>query len=918
MSLRFVRSTLAVLAVLLVAPSLPAQGTGRIVGRIIDESNGSGLTDVQIQVVGTTLFTVSGVDGRYSIPNVPEGSVSLLARRIGVSPKTVTGILVIAGKSVEQDIALSSVQIQLEAVTVSASVERGTVADALDAQRKASNIINSITSEQIAKSPDGDAAQAVQRVSGVTVQDGKYVFVRGLGDRYTTASLNGARIPSPEPEKKIVPLDLFPSSLIQSVTTSKTFTADQPGDFSGASVDIKTKEFPANRVVTFSTGFGVGDAVTGRSLAFAPHVGGDLFAMGGRQRSVPTSLLAAGELDATPSPDAVNGMLNDLRNAWSTRPRQAVGNGSMGVTVGGSDPVLGHDVGYVFSGTYGYSEEARVDLRRGLAFAATADQVAEVDRFEGQFGRTSAQFGGIANLSTLVGTRTRIALNNTYNRTMDNEGRAEQGFSANLAAPLEIERLRYVERVIRSSQLGLTHELSDAHRIEYSLTSSGVARREPDRSEVVYTRSEIDPGAAPRWLGGSTEAAVRTFGDLDESALEARFDYKFTFGFGGQPRSVKVGVLNRRVDRTADNRVFSLQSFTLSEADRQLRPQEIFDGRFTSPGMNNFRVVPLSQGGSYTAEDRLSAAYVMTDYALNDRYSVVLGARYEASRVRVLASPTVGAATVTTPSFSDVLPSLALNVRLTENQALRFAASQTLSRPEYRELAPIQYREVIGFDNVRGNPDLVRTLVRNADIRWEWYPSRSEILSVSFFGKQFDNPIERVYLGTSGTRIISFQNANGASNYGVELEARKELGGLARILDPVVVFTNVTVMNSRIELDEERASLTRANRPMVGQAPYVLNTGITYTAPTSSASATILFNRVGRRIQDAGEIPLPDVYEEARNVLDLSLRVPLMSRVGVRFDAKNLLDAPYRFTQGPVVRESWRAGRVYSVGLSWQ
>src|SRR5690606_21593676 len=153
--------------------------------------------------------------------------------------KTVTGLIVVAGKSVEQDIAMVSAGFQLQALTVTASAERGTVADALDAQRNAANIINSITSEQISKSPDGDAAQAVQRVSGVTVQDGKYVFVRGLGDRYTTSALNGARIPSPEPEKKVVPLDLFPSSLIQSVTTAKTFTPDLQGDFAGASVDIK-------------------------------------------------------------------------------------------------------------------------------------------------------------------------------------------------------------------------------------------------------------------------------------------------------------------------------------------------------------------------------------------------------------------------------------------------------------------------------------------------------------------------------------------------------------------------------------------------------------------------------------------------------------------------------------------------------
>jgi outer membrane receptor for ferrienterochelin and colicin len=918
MTSRIVRTILSLVALALLAPAAMAQGTGRIVGRIIDEATGLGMTDVQIQVVGTTLGGLSGVEGRYTLPNIPEGTVSLLVRRIGYAPKTVTGIVVIAGKATEQNIAVSAANVQLQAVTVEASAERGTVAEALDAQRKAAGIINSITSEQIAKSPDGDAAQAVQRVSGVTVQDGKYVFVRGLGDRYTTSSLNGARIPSPEPEKKVVPLDLFPSSLLQSVTTSKTFTPDLPGDFSGASVDIKTKEFPANRVTTFSTSFGTGDAIMGRDLAFAPAANGDLFAAGGSARRVPQSALLLDDIDANPNAAQTNAIVNGFRNAWSARQRTGAGNGSAGFSVGGSDPVLGRDIGYLVSGTYGYSQETRTGLRRALALANTATDVAEVDRYDGDFGRSSVLWGGLANFSTMFGTNTRVSLNNTYNRTMDNDARREAGYSQNLQLPLDIERLRYVERSVRSSQLALTHEFTDAHRLEYSLTSSGVTRVEPDRSEIVYARNEADPTAAPVWLGGSTEAAVRTFGDLAENALEGRVDYKYTFGFGILPRYLKVGALARSVDRDADNRVYSLQSTALSTAERALRPEEIFGGQFTGEGESNFRVVPLAQGGSYRATDRLLAGYAMADYAVSERWSVIAGARVEQSVVQVDAFPTVGDAIRTRPTFTDVLPSLAVTLRLTESQNLRVAASQTLSRPEYRELAPIQFREVIGFDNVIGNASLVRTLVQNADIRWEWYPSNSEIVSVSLFGKQFQDPIERVYLGTSGTRIITFQNAPSATNYGVELELRKELGTVAPVLEPWSFFSNVTVMRSRIELDAQAASLTNADRPMVGQSPYVVNTGLTYTGSRSGVSATLLFNRVGRRIQDAGEQPLPDVYEESRNVMDLSLRVPLLDNVGLKLDAKNLLDAPYRFTQGPVVRETWRVGRIYSIGMTWR
>ncbi|MFM8567058.1 MAG: carboxypeptidase regulatory-like domain-containing protein, partial [Gemmatimonadota bacterium] len=244
-------SALAVRAALAQTPT-----SGRIVGRVIDAATGAGLSDAGIQVVGTTLGTMSGVEGRFTLGAVPAGTVTLQVRRIGYAPKTITGIFLDAGKTVQQDVSLSAANVQLAAQVVTASAERGSVNDALDAQRTSTNVVSSITAEQMAKSPDGDAAQAVGRVSGVSVQDGRYVFVRGLGDRYTQTSLNGARIPSPEPEKKVVPLDLFPAGLLQTITTIKTFTPDQPGDFSGAQVDIQTREFPTQRTWAFSSSTG--------------------------------------------------------------------------------------------------------------------------------------------------------------------------------------------------------------------------------------------------------------------------------------------------------------------------------------------------------------------------------------------------------------------------------------------------------------------------------------------------------------------------------------------------------------------------------------------------------------------------------------------------------------------------------------
>ena len=242
---------------------------------------------------------------------------------------------------------------QLETHVVTAEIERGSVNAALDAQRNATGIVNAVTAEQIQKSPDRDAAEAVQRVSGVTVQDGKYVYVRGLGERYTTASLNGARIPSPEPEKRLVPLDLFPAGLLQTVTTSKTFTPDQPGDFSGASLEIKTREFPGQRQISYSASVGYNSVATGKAMIGAPRTGMEWAGFAGDERTLPAPVAATRGQIFYP-------VRRRRRISWSHRsgirgrPRASTERRTprSRAAFGGSDPLFGRTIGYTASLSY--------------------------------------------------------------------------------------------------------------------------------------------------------------------------------------------------------------------------------------------------------------------------------------------------------------------------------------------------------------------------------------------------------------------------------------------------------------------------------------------------------------------------------------------------------------------------------------
>ena len=324
-------------------------------------------------------------------------------------------------------------------------------------------------------------------------------------------------------------------------------------------------------------------------------------------------------------------------------------------------------------------------------------------------------------------------------------------------------------------------------------------------------------------------------------------------------------------------------------------------------------------GGNYTAEDQVLAGYVQAEVPLSPRLQLIGGARVENWQLDVTSLTTQGVPSLAQPRNTDVLPSLAATYRLSSDQNLRASVSQTLSRPEYRELSNAPYFEQVGFYVTIGNPNLERALIQNFDLRWEWFPRAGEVLSVGLFAKHFDQPIEKVIIQAAGANTLSFVNANSATNLGVELEARKTLDFLGSAFRTTALFANATFMSSKISVGNEGVSaLTNPDRAMVGQSPYVVNAGLNWSSPQDGWNASLLYNIVGRRIVEAGTGGLPDAYEEARNLLDLAVQVPVTQQLRFRADARNLLDAPYRMTQGDVVRQRYLTGRVFAFGFTWE
>ncbi|HEU0013363.1 MAG TPA: TonB-dependent receptor [Longimicrobium sp.] len=896
-------------ALLLAAAPLAAQATGAVTGRVVDAATGRPLPAARVAVPGAARAASAGVDGRYTITGVPAGAQSLTVTLLGYATKTVTGVQVPAGGTATQDVSLSAAAVVLEALTVSATRERGTVSQALDAQRTATGIVNATTAEQIARSPDANAAQAVQRVSGVTVQDGRYIFVRGLGERYTTTSLNGTRLPSPETDRKVVPFDLFPSGLLQSVTTAKTFTPDLSADFSGAHVDIRTREYPSRPVFALNTSLGFNTAATGQGMPTGPSSGSEWLAYAGAERELPDAVRALGDFRGVPQAE-INRAARAFRNVWTPRTGEGRPLANGGFSLGGESPLFGHDVGYVFSGSYASSHE----LRRGeKRMVVAGDPVRVINRFEGQTGRSSVLWGGVANLSTRLGGHTRLSLDNLYNRSADSEAHLDSfGELPDYDHPVRRSWLSFVERSVRSNQLRAEHRLFGGHELQWQVTNAEVTRDEPDRTDLLFVSDPEGRYAVEAFTG---TGARRSFSELRERSWTQGADYRFGLG----SLQVKMGGLLRRTDRGVDLRSYGFSLFGLSADEYLLSPEQLFDGRYAADGSSNLRIQNNSDGGRYQARDRIRAGYVMLEQPIG-RLRVVGGARYEAWDLDITARPiNESAEQAYAYRNGDVLPSLALNWKLGDVQNLRLSVSQTLARPEYRELVPFLQRNPVGDLNFVGNDSLRRSLVRNLDLRWERYPANGEVLSIALFAKQFDSPIEQIQIATSGASVLTFVNTERAVNYGVETEVRKSLEMLGGVFHRFDAFVNATVMHSRIRVGNAgRSALTNSDRPMVGQAPYVVNAGLTWADADRGASATLLYNVVGRRIVSTGVTPTPDTYEEPRHVLDFSVQARLGRAMTAKLNARNLLDAPYRQTAGGYDRLRYTTGRVFSLGLGWQ
>ncbi|MDT8340047.1 MAG: TonB-dependent receptor [Longimicrobiales bacterium] len=937
---RFLRSTLrrslrgSLLCIGLLSASAglldAQQATGRIVGRVLNSENAGPVQSAQVFISELGIGALTSQDGRYVVRDVPAGVHDLQIQSLGFAAKTVTGLTVLAGQTATLDVQLAPAAIEVAGITVSAAAERGSTTSLLTERRRAPTVSDAIGRDQISRSPDGDAAAALRRVPGLTVVDGKYAYVRGLGERYSSTTLNDAPLASPEPDKKVIPLDLFPSGLLESIVTAKSYSPDQPGDYAGGLVRLRTRDFPANRIFSVTVGGGWNSEATfdtglgysaGESLSFLGFDEG--------QRALPAAVPAGVRVNSSNlSAQQIQEIGRSFGGEWGPTTREVPLNTSVSVTYG-DDIDVGDDSRFGFIGSANYSRkyEARLNaVERVFAQAGVDDP--EVDYLANTTTR-SIGWGGLLNLTYQIDGANQVAFSGMFNHNVDDLSRSLEGFNLDSNTDQLNTRLQYIATTLFNAQLRGTHTLgflADS-RVEWRGAFTSARRYEPSTREVLY-----------RDFNGTflfddfIQSGSVFHQDQDDDGWSGGLTYTLPLTLTGRPGEIALGVSTDRKDRDTFTRRFRFRPFRggdLSNDDLALSPNELFAPENISP--TALQVQESTFGSdNYTASQDVDAVFLKVEAEPVDRVRISGGVRAERSDQAVTPRDLFatelaldGAARL---QETDLLPAVNVTLEATDAMNVRASYSRTLARPQLRELAPFAFADYAGGYLVTGNPTLERARISNYDVRWEWFPQADAVVAVSGFYKDFEDPIEALVL-PSTELIRSWVNAPEATNYGVEIELRSGLGAVSPLLRDVSFNGNLTLVESEVDAGGtsrifipnqgavEVQTIDRA-RALQGQSPYVLNLGLTWFGGVQGTSATLLFNRFGERIDAVGREASPDIFETARSQLDFVLE-RRFGELGTKLSLSHLLGNEVTYTQGGEILRRYDRGRTVSVAVTW-
>lgn len=918
--------------------------TGIVAGQVVHAETGRGIPGATVAVAGTDRTAVSDLEGGYRLTGVPSGTREVTVNKTGFQPFNVSGVNVHEGDAARIDVALKAAAdavIKMEAFSVSAEVIQNSGVGLLAARQKSSAVSDAIGSEQMSRLGFGTAAAAMKAVTGASVVGGKYVYVRGLGERYSSTLVNGVEAPSADPDRRAVNLDMFPSDLIDAIVTTKTFTPDKPGNFTGGSVDLKTKEFPEQFTLSFSASVAHNSRVTGKDF-LSSQAGSNTWARDDGSRSLPAEL-ANQRIPLRFSSPAVDSEIGRLTRAFS--PVMSPGlsdarlNHSFGLALGGVTTLFGRKLGYAASLSYDRSFSGYRDgiLGRYERQGVSSPSLAPLVQLSDTRSEDDALIGSLFNVAYQFSPDHQVSLNTMFNQAGNDMARRQSGLNVAGGGISETEvfttrTLRYTERSLQSLQLTGKHLLPALRdsRLNWSITDATTTQEEPDTR---YFSTFRTPEGTEFFEASGIPRPSRYFRDLEESRRDYSADLVLPLpAWAGRNAQFKVGGALAKTEREFNERLFEYNSTVLRYDGNEpnfLRESQVGQidpatGRFR-PGQL-YLIETSSAGNSYFGAQEISAYYGMVDLSLTSALRLVGGVRRESTQLDVRSRDPRRRAGVL--DNQDTLPSASLILALSDRMNLRVAATKTIARPNFREIADYTSFEFVGDFVYIGNPELRRTMIKNYDVRWEWFPRRGEILAVSLFHKQMTDPIERGVFSVVNSGELQYQNAPRGKVSGVEIEARKNLSFLSDRLRGLSGGFNYTLVESSVDITAAELAFIRFYEPaagntreLTGQSPYIFNVDLTYNNPRLGSTVSIYYNILGERLSQVSPPGTPNVFEQPAPTLDLIWNQKFRDRWKLSVNIRNLLDRAteetYTYRDVDYIRSSHRRGVTTSVGLAY-
>tara|TARA_B100000508_G_scaffold135364_1_gene127043 strand:+ start:1568 stop:4393 length:2826 start_codon:yes stop_codon:yes gene_type:complete len=917
--------------------------TGSLAGTITEELDGKliPVPFANVVLMETLQGTTTNFDGGYKIDGVKPGTYSLVVSFIGYKPDT-TKITVADGENKTVNKTVGKNMEMLEEFQIEAKVSRESANVLLMEQKNATEIKQSIGAVELEKKGVSDVATGLTKVTGISLVEGKSMFVRGLGDRYNLATWNGALLASPNPDQKVIPLDLFPTDIVSNLAIDKVFSPRYFSDYAGARIDIVSKDYPEEPLFKVELGTSINTRTTfqdfeGRRTGKYEYLGYD-----GGNRDLPNEIASISNNQyETPR-------LENTQYPYTTGLNNNVGKAmpatSIGVS-GGNYYKVGDEggIGFLLLANF----DNKYQNKEGVDRVLKADRAVMTDyKYKSSEYTTNTTTYG--NLYFKLNKKHSISLNGLFLNSSENNATSHSGYNNDQSRNLITSRNPYFQDQMYNVQLVGKHKLLSRDKliVTWNGSYSKAKNEEKDRNQLVWLQNDnqsyefntLDLAANHRW-----------WSQLDENQTNFNADVEYKFKYASEENNnsnqgrLYVGYnylnkdrefdwrqVNYRIDRT-DSLSPLLGEVNYNNPDGYLN-QPNYDG-----GYYDFKE-QSDPSSNYFGNLNIMAGYVNVDYYLvPDKLQLMVGVRVEKSkqmiRYKKLGDRYSDPFRVNIIDTLNFLPSLGGKYVVNKTSNIRFAFSQTMSRPMFREMAPIQYLPYFGGVQEQGNENLKNGYIYNGDIKYEWFPNYGEMIAVTVFGKYLNKPIERIRM-EAATPLATYINTDKAYVAGIELEVTKNLGNIIKVdsgwVKNVLIGFNASYLYSQIIIDTTNSTqgninVTNVNRQLQGASPFLLNADLTYRQNWKDVKVvsdfTLSYNLSGKRITEAGVFGLPDIYERPVNTLNFIWKNRIKENFTVDFKVYNILDPNIQkiqeFSDKTEVVSSYQLGMTFAVKLGY-